>query len=72
MPNVWWGSHEYISETILIALTQYDDIVVSHDDDDDVVDSDSDVHPCYHGDVAWTHPVAVAPTSHPYMLQTLL
>lgn len=31
----------------MITLTQYDDIVVSHDDG---VDSDDDVHPCYHGD----------------------
>ena len=36
---------------MMIALTQYDDIVVSHDDGG--VDSDDDdVHPYYHGDGA--------------------
>ena len=35
-----------------IALTQYDDVVVCHDDNDDVgVDDDGGIHPCYHGDV---------------------
>ena len=37
-----------------IALTQYDDVVVCHDDNDGVGVDDDDgggIHPCYHGDV---------------------
>lgn len=52
------SSGDHMSKIIMTnCLTQYDNVVVSHDDDDDdgVGNDDDDdgvdIHPCYHGGV---------------------